>query len=61
MKNSTFLERGHQKFTPILFLSSLHQIKVFHNFRKRGQRSIVENNMGLEYALLDCNIWVINN
>ena len=34
---------------PIFFLSFLHQNKALHNFRKRGQRSIVERNM--EYAL----------
>lgn len=26
--------------------------KVLHNFRKRRQRSIVERNIGLEYALV---------
>ena len=31
-------------------LSVLHQNKALHNFHKKGQRSIVENNIGLEYA-----------
>ena len=30
----------------------MHWNKALYNFRKRGQRSIVSNNMGLEYALL---------
>ena len=35
----------------INFLSVLHQNKALHNFYKRRQRSIVERNIGLEYAL----------
>ena len=35
----------------ISFLSVLHQNKALYNFRKRGQRSIVERNIGLECAL----------
>ena len=34
------------------FLSVLHQNKAIHNFRKKGQRSIVERNIGLQYALI---------
>ena len=36
----------------IPFLSVLHRNKVLYNFRKRGQRSIVKHNIGLEYVLL---------
>ena len=36
----------------IPFLSVLHQNKAFHGFRKKGQRSIVEHNIDLEYALV---------
>ena len=56
MKKSTFLKKGPQNFPPPLysipFLRILHQNKALHNFRKRVQRSIVERNIGLEYALL---------
>ena len=37
---------------PIAFLRDLHQNKALHNFRKGRQRSIVQRNIGLEYALL---------
>ena len=37
-------------FYSIPFLSVLHQNKALYNFRKTGQRSIVERNIGLEYA-----------
>ena len=37
----------------IPFLSVLHQNKALYNFRKRVQYSIVECNIGLEYALTD--------
>ena len=33
--------------------SVLHRNKALYNFRKKGQRSIVERNTGLEYALLE--------
>ena len=33
------------------FLSVLHQNKALHDFGKREQHSIVERNIGLEYAL----------
>ena len=36
----------------IPFLSVLHRNKALFNFRKRGQRSIVQRNVGLEYAQL---------
>ena len=45
------MKKGHQKFHPYPFLNVLNQNKAFHNFRKTGQRSIVECNIGLEYAL----------
>ena len=62
MKKGTFLKKKHKKFHAsrpprppppysIPFLSVLHQNKALHNFHKRGQRSIVERNIGLEYAL----------
>ena len=48
-------EKGAQKFHPPLhstpFLHVLHQNKALHNFCKSGQGSIVEHNIGLEYAL----------
>ena len=55
-KGHFFMKKGHQKSPPpttysIPFLSVLHQNKDLSNFRKRGQRSIVERNIGLEYAL----------
>ena len=31
----------------------MHQNKDLHNFRKQGQRSILELNKGLEYTLND--------
>ena len=58
------MKKGHQKVhhppnppSPhsIPFLSVLHQNKALYNFRKRGQRSIVERNIGLEYALKSIN------
>ena len=49
------MKKGHQKFHrlpySIPFLSFLHQNKALYNFCKRGQRLIVECNIGLEYAL----------
>ena len=33
------------------FFMKKGQNKALHNFHKRGQRSIVEQNIGLEYAL----------
>ena len=36
---------------PIHLLSVLHQNKALYNFRKRWQRSLVERNIGLEYAM----------
>ena len=42
----TFLKKRHQKFY------FLHRNKALYNFRKRGQRLIVERDIGLEYALL---------
>ena len=51
-----------QNFTPpysIPFLSVLHQNKALHNFCKKEQRSIVECNIGLEYALL-CHVLLRN-
>ena len=35
----------------LALLSVLHQNKALHSFRKMGQRSIVELNVGLEYVL----------
>ena len=56
MKKDTFFEKRASKISPppysIPFLSVLHQNKAFHNFRKRGQRSVVERNKGLENALV---------
>ena len=52
-KKNTFLKKGPQKFhslpPPIqsLFVSALHQ----NNFSKRGQHSIVQRNIGLQYAV----------
>ena len=55
-RKGTFFNKRPQKFHPapysIPFLSALHQNKVLHNFRRRGQRSILECNIGLEYVLL---------
>ena len=54
-KRALFLKKGHQNFHPsysIPFLSVLHHNKALYNFRKRGQHSIVERNIGLESALL---------
>ena len=57
-RKSTFLKKKqHQKFYPlppfsISFVSVLHWNKGLYNFHKRGQRSIVEGNIGLEYSLL---------
>ena len=45
-KGTFFLKKGHQKFLV------LHRNKALYNFRKRGQRSISELGIGLEYALL---------
>ena len=61
MKKGTFFffffwKNEPKNFTPnrysILFLCVFHQNKALYNFCKRGQRSIVEPNIGLEYALL---------
>ena len=57
MKKGHFFEKekGPKKFTPpplpysISFLSVLHQNKALDNFCKRGQHSIVECNIGLDY------------
>ena len=44
----------------IPFLSFSHQNKALHGFRKRGQRLIVEHNIGLEYTLMiACKIFFI--
>ena len=62
-KKGTFCEKGHifekraPKISPpspysIPFLSVLYQNKALYIFFKRGQRSIVEHNIGLENALL---------
>ena len=55
MKKGTFFEKGAPKISPspysISFLSVLHQNKTLYNFPKRGQRSIVERNIDLEYVL----------
>ena len=45
-REGTFFEKRTSK---ILFCI---KIKLFNNFHKRGQRSIVERDTGLEYALL---------
>ena len=45
-RKGTFLKKGHQKFCV------LHRNKALYNFREKGQRSIVERDIGLEYALL---------
>ena len=49
------MKKGTKNLPPpcysIPFLSVLHQNKSLHNFCKRGQRSIVEHNIGPEYAL----------
>ena len=51
------MKKRPPKFHPspysIPFLSVLHQNKALHNFLERGQHSIVEHNIGLEYALSD--------
>ena len=54
-----FEKRPPQNFTllpfpppcSIPFLSIFYENKALHNFRKREQRSIVERNIALEYAL----------
>ena len=62
-RKGNFYEKGHffqkipLKFHPtpysILFSSVLHKNKALLNFRnKRGQCSIVERIIGLEYALI---------
>ena len=55
MKKEHFFEKRAPKIPlppySIPFLSVLHQNKALYNFRKRGQRSILERNIGLEYAL----------
>ena len=33
------------------FFMKIGQNKALHDFRKRGQRSVVEHNIGLEYVL----------
>ena len=56
-KGRFFCRKGTKNFTPypslysIPFLIVLHQSKALYNFHKYGQRSIVERNIGLEYAL----------
>ena len=45
-KGTSFLKNGLQKLNPPPPSPSLY------NFHKRGQRSIVERNIGLEYAML---------
>ena len=45
-RKDTFLKKRHQKF------SVLHRNKALYNFRKKGQRSVVKRDIGLEYALL---------
>ena len=54
-QRSILARKDPKNFTPapysIPFLSVLHQNKALHNFRKRGQLSIVERNVGLEYPL----------
>ena len=62
MKKGTFLKKRYQKFHLLLPYSIpipgvLHQNKALYNFRKRGQRSIVERNIGLEYALYSVIIY----
>ena len=59
VRKGTFFEKrtlDTKNVTPlpysIPFLSVLHRNKALHNFRKNGQRSIVERDIGLEYALL---------
>ena len=61
MEKGTFFEKNVLKilhtpppsppFYSIPFPSFLHQNKALHNFRKRGKRSTLERNMGLEYAM----------
>ena len=54
-KGTYLLKKDHKNSPPpthsISFLSVLHQNKALHNFPNRGQSSIVERNIGLEYAL----------
>ena len=57
-QHSILARKGTKNFTlppippySIPFLSVLHQNKALHNFPKRGQRSIVERNIGLECVL----------
>ena len=56
-RKGTFFEKRVPKVSSPLplysipFLSVLHQNEALHNFPKRGQRSIVKCNIGLEYAL----------
>ena len=50
-----FEKKGPKNFNPfysIPFLSVIHQNKALHIFFKRGQLSIVECNIDLEYALM---------
>ena len=50
-RKDTFLK----KRAPTILPPSLCKVlcKALYNFRKKGQRSIVERNIGLEYALLE--------
>ena len=59
MRGGTFLIKltSHPPCS-IPFLSVLHQNKASQNFYKSGQRSIVERNMGLEYALPSQKFWI---
>ena len=55
-KGHFFLKKGPKNLIPppILFnpfSKFLHQNKALHDLRKKGQRSIVEGNIGLEYTL----------
>ena len=49
-----FIRKVTNNSTPysIPSLSVLHRNKALYSFRKRGQRSTVERNLGLEYVLL---------
>ena len=70
IKKATFYEKRAPKIYPhpyplshsIPFLSILHKKKALYIFRKWGQGSIVERNIGLEYSLTSLKDFLsINN
>ena len=62
IKGHFFWKKGPKNPPPYStpFLSILHQNKALHNCCKRGQRSIVERTIGIEYALAWHNSFQVN-